>query len=184
MVRKSNEVGGSSYMEKEGLIRSLDLLHRSGVKLDCVITDRHPQIQKFLRERKITHYYDVWHVAKGLSKKLEQIGKDKDCGLVKKWHKSIANHLYWCATSSISGTEKVAKWKSVLNHMQGVHNHSDPAFPKCVHPPKDRSKWLQPGSSALNRLDKVLTNKRFLTDVEKLSHHFQTSTVESFHSVI
>ena len=62
---QSNEVGGSSYMEKEGLIRSLDLLHRSGVKLDCVITDRHPQIQKFLRERKITHYYDVWHVAKG-----------------------------------------------------------------------------------------------------------------------
>ena len=40
------------------------------------------------------------------------------------------------------------------------------------------------GSSALNRLDKVLTNKRYLTDVEKLSHHYQTSTVESFHSVI
>lgn len=40
------------------------------------------------------------------------------------------------------------------------------------------------GSLALNRLDKVLTNKRFLTDVEKLSHHFQTSSMESFHSVI
>ncbi|KAA8577905.1 hypothetical protein FQN60_016827, partial [Etheostoma spectabile] len=116
-------------MEKEGLIRSLDILHGSGVKLDCIITDRHPQIQKFLRERKIPQYYDVWHVAK-------------------------------------------------------VHSHSDPAFPKCVHPPKatkDHSKWFQP---ALNRLERVLTNKRYLTDVEKLSHHFQTSTVESFHSVI
>lgn len=40
------------------------------------------------------------------------------------------------------------------------------------------------GSSALNRLDKVLTNKRFLTDVAKLSHHSQTPTVESFHGVI
>ncbi|KAL0965555.1 hypothetical protein UPYG_G00282880 [Umbra pygmaea] len=40
------------------------------------------------------------------------------------------------------------------------------------------------GSSALNRIDKVLTNKRYLGDVEKLSHHYQTSTVELFHSVI
>lgn len=63
---QSNEVGGSSYMEKEGLIRSLDLLLGSGVKLDCIITGRHPQIKKFLRDRKITHYYDVWHVAKGV----------------------------------------------------------------------------------------------------------------------
>ncbi|XP_034722579.1 uncharacterized protein LOC117941677 isoform X1 [Etheostoma cragini] len=184
---QSNEVGGSSNMEKEGLMRSLDLLHGSGVKLDCIITDRHPQIRKFLRERKISHYYDVWHVAKGLSKKLQQLGKDKDCALVKKWHKSIVNHLYWCATSSVSGPEKVAKWKSLLNHIQDVHIHSDPAFPKCVHPPKaskDHSKWFQPGTSALNRLERVLTNKRYLTDVEKLSHHFQTSTVESFHSVI
>ncbi|XP_035849305.1 cyclic AMP-responsive element-binding protein 3-like protein 2 [Sander lucioperca] len=62
----SSEVGGSSYMEKEGLIRTLDLLHGSGVKLDCIITDHHPQIQKFLRERKITHSYDVWHVAKDI----------------------------------------------------------------------------------------------------------------------
>ncbi|KAA8594390.1 hypothetical protein FQN60_005224, partial [Etheostoma spectabile] len=61
---KEQQGGGSSYMEKEGFMRSLDLLHRSGVKLDCIITDRQPQIQKFLRERKITHFYDVWHVAK------------------------------------------------------------------------------------------------------------------------
>ncbi|KAL0970144.1 hypothetical protein UPYG_G00237750 [Umbra pygmaea] len=76
---QSNEVGGSLYMEKEGLLRTLDLLHQSGEKLDCIITDRHPQIQKLLRELKITHYYDAWHVAKGLSKKLEQLSKDKDC---------------------------------------------------------------------------------------------------------
>lgn len=52
-------------MEKEGLTRSLDRLEESGVKLDCVVTDRHPQIQKFLKDRKIIHYYDVWHMAKG-----------------------------------------------------------------------------------------------------------------------
>ncbi|KAF1380251.1 hypothetical protein PFLUV_G00184890 [Perca fluviatilis] len=153
---QSNEVGGSSYMEKEGLIRSLDLLHGSGVKLDCIITDPHPQIQKFLRERKITHYYDVWHVAKGLSKKLEQLGKDKE---------KIA--------------QKHSKPPVLVCHKLRLRNRE--AFPKCLHPltaSKDHSKCFQPGTSALNRID------RYLTDVGKLSHHFQTSTVESFHSVI
>lgn len=52
-------------MEKDGLRRSLDRLEESGVKLDCIVTDRHPQIQKFLKDRKIIHCYDVWHMAKG-----------------------------------------------------------------------------------------------------------------------
>lgn len=62
---QSNEVGGSYHMEKEGLRRSLDHLEESGLKLNCIVTDRHPQIQKFLKDRKIKHYYDVWHMAKG-----------------------------------------------------------------------------------------------------------------------
>ena len=64
--RQSNEVGGSSYMEKEGLKRSLSLLGAQGVTIDCIVTDRHPQIQKFLREENITHFYDVWHMEKGI----------------------------------------------------------------------------------------------------------------------
>jgi len=53
-------------MEKEGLTRSLALLESCGINLDCIVTDRHPKVQKFLRERNITHYYDVWHMAKGI----------------------------------------------------------------------------------------------------------------------
>ncbi|XP_051716556.1 uncharacterized protein LOC127494593 isoform X2 [Ctenopharyngodon idella] len=184
---QSNEVGGSYHMEKEGLRRSLDLLEESGVKSDCIVTDRHPQIQKFLKDRKINHYYDVWHTVKGLSKKVEKISREKDCSLVKKWRKSITNHLYWSATSSDSGPEKVAKWTSIINHIQDIHTHSDPVFPRCQHEQrvsKDRSKWFQPGSTALNRLRKVLINKRVLSDVEKLSPYDQTSTVESFHKVV
>jgi len=64
---QSNEVGGSTHMEKEGLIRSLQFLENSGLHVDVLVTDRHPQIQKYMREAKpsVTHYYDVWHVAKG-----------------------------------------------------------------------------------------------------------------------
>ncbi|XP_035862681.1 uncharacterized protein LOC116042204 isoform X2 [Sander lucioperca] len=101
---QSNEVGGSSYMEKEGLKRSLSLLGARGVTIDCIVTDRHPQIQKFLREENITQFYDVWHMEKGT-----------------------------------------------------------PAF---------------------YNLEKELTKKTVLKDIAKLSPHYQTSSLEAFHSVI
>ena len=55
-------------MEKEGLIRSVKLIEDSGLAIASLVTDRHPQIQKYVREKmqNTTHYYDVWHVAKGI----------------------------------------------------------------------------------------------------------------------
>lgn len=67
---QSNEVGGSYHMEKEGIKRCLDLLDSNGLVVDYIVTDRHPQIQKYLRERSITHFYDVWHFEKGTSSSL------------------------------------------------------------------------------------------------------------------
>lgn len=52
-------------MEKEGLKRCLDKLESCGLVVDSIVTDRHPQIQKYLRERNVTQYYDVWHFEKG-----------------------------------------------------------------------------------------------------------------------
>ena len=56
-------------MEKEGLERVLNFLKQQGLTIEMLITDRHRQINKWLRENhpSITHYYDVWHVAKGTS---------------------------------------------------------------------------------------------------------------------
>ncbi|KAL2079798.1 hypothetical protein ACEWY4_025542 [Coilia grayii] len=181
---QSNEVGGSNNMEKEGLTRSLSLLESCGVNIDCIVTDRHPQVQKFLRERNITHYYDVWHFAKGISKKLEAISKQKDCEKLKKWMKSINNHIYWTAAGSTSGPERIAKWAAILNHVRDVHTHEDPLYPKCEHAIRkttDKSKWLQ---AVFYKLEKAMTNKRTLKDVAKLSPHHQTSSLEAFHAVI
>ena len=63
---QSNEVKSSVHMEKEGLIRCLKYLSKSGVKVDCLVTDRHNQVQKYMKDEKptITHYYDVWHLRK------------------------------------------------------------------------------------------------------------------------
>ena len=54
-------------MEKEGLQRVLTFMKQQGLTVEMLIMDRHRQINKWLREThpNITHYYDVWHVAKG-----------------------------------------------------------------------------------------------------------------------
>lgn len=184
---QSNEVGGSSYMEKEGPKRSLSLLRARDVNIDCIVTDRHPQIQKFLREESVTQFYDVWHMEKGLSKKVDKISKKKDCQKLKRWIPAIRNHMYWTAASSKTGPERVAKWTSLLNHVRDVDVHDDPIFPKCLHTiqkTRDKSKWLSAGTPAFYNLEKDLTKKTVLKDIAKLSPHYQTSSLESFHSVI
>ena len=64
---QSNEVKGSYHMEKEGLLQSMRYLGENGLQVDTLITDRHKQINKWLREAypSVKHCYDVWHVAKG-----------------------------------------------------------------------------------------------------------------------
>jgi len=64
---QSNEVGGSYHMEKEVLSRVMQFLSDSILTVNSLITDRHRQIAKWLRESypDIRYYYDVWHVAKG-----------------------------------------------------------------------------------------------------------------------
>ncbi|XP_042577379.1 uncharacterized protein LOC122134219 [Cyprinus carpio] len=185
---QSNEVGGRYHMEKEGLQRSLALLEARGVTLECIVTDRHPQIQKFLRERNIKQFYDVWRIEKGITRQLENICKLKDCEKLREWLGSIKNHIYWTAASSITGPERVAKWSSILNHVRDIHTHEDPNFPACLHPQKrsrDGNKWLVvPGLRHSTSWRKVMTNKRILKDVTKLSPHHQTSPFDSFHSVI
>ena len=66
---QSNEVGGSYHMEKEGLHRVMEFLRGENLTVGVLVTDRHRQINKWLREMhpNVKHYYDVWHVAKGIA---------------------------------------------------------------------------------------------------------------------
>lgn len=64
---QSNEVKNSSHMEKEGLIRCVDFFNNHNINIQTLVTDRHVQIVKWVRENmpETTHYFDLWHVAKG-----------------------------------------------------------------------------------------------------------------------
>ena len=57
-------------MEKEGLVRSVEKLQENGLIIGQLITDKHRSIAKWIREElpHVTHYYDVWHIAKGIQR--------------------------------------------------------------------------------------------------------------------
>lgn len=53
-------------MEKEGLVRGLDFFREKDLTIDLLVTDRHKQIDAWLRKTlpDMCHRYDIWHVAK------------------------------------------------------------------------------------------------------------------------
>ena len=190
---QSNQCGGSYHMEKMGLQKSVEFLLKDMLHIGTIITDRHRQIGSWIAEnlQGCRHLYDIWHVAKGLRKKLQAIAKEKGCEVLREWIDSIINHLYWCVVSSPSDSPELvlAKWKSVLNHLQNKHTgHEDPLFPDCTHAllsgREARKKWIQPSSKLAVKLEKVVMSKSLLKDIQKLSGEHQTSVVEAFHSLI
>ncbi len=161
-------------MEKEGLVRAVKFLKKKKFKVDTLVTDRHKQIAKWLREnqKSIDHRYDIWHLAKcmlallseiytllaiidhyciaALQKKLEKTSKLKDCDLIGEWNKSVINHLYWSAVSTPDGNGDLikAKWMSVVNHVHNKHKGHGKNFPVCKHKKLGRRarkiKWFKP----------------------------------------
>lgn len=58
-------------MEKEGLVRAVQYLEVHGLSIELLVTDRHCQIAKWVRENlpETDHRYDIWHMAKGMDLK-------------------------------------------------------------------------------------------------------------------
>lgn len=88
----------------------------------------------------------------GLQKALDAAAKERECEDLKLWRPAIINHLYWTAASTPTGDpdEMEAKWQSMMNHVQDIHEHNTPAFPRCAHPPLEgearNKEWLEPGT--------------------------------------
>ena len=54
-------------MEYAGLVRALEFLADNSLQVGTLVTDRHKQITKYMRQShpNVDHRYDVWHVSKG-----------------------------------------------------------------------------------------------------------------------
>ena len=120
------------------------------MKVSVFVSDRHRGIAKWIREvcKETTHYYDIWHVARSVTKKLLAASKEKGCEIIKEWSKGIRRHLYWSATSTKPGFSNLtlAKWKSFLRYVANKHsNHPDPLYHKCNHEELPPRKWIKIG---------------------------------------
>ncbi|XP_064645235.1 uncharacterized protein LOC135498761 isoform X1 [Lineus longissimus] len=187
IVFPSTEVKNSYHMELEGLSRCVDEVkaYVPHVKIELT-TDGHKSVEKWLREEQsdtIKHYFDVWHVAKGLRKRLKPITMNRRFQLVNKWLKSIINHLYWCAMTRNNDQSLIlAKWRSIVNHIAGVHTHEEnELFPKCIHSRIPRQ-WFKKGTEEYDKVCALLLNKNLLHSISKLSSDGQTSGLEGYHS--
>lgn len=87
----------------------------------------------------------------GLKKRLFKLAKERECGDIGAWIKSIVNHLYWVAASTpeADGDLMLQKWKSLTNHLHDKHEHGNAKFPVCLHPElvgeERKKKWLKGG---------------------------------------
>ena len=114
-----------------------------------------------------------------MKKKLGAVAKTTDCHPVSQWIKSISNHVYWCAASTEPGPDRgevvLAKWQSVANHVQNVHEHAQPTFPRCQHGdlPEDltRYNWLKSGN---NKSSIVNTCFAHVPTLHEYRHKFGT----------
>ncbi|ESP03492.1 hypothetical protein LOTGIDRAFT_137344, partial [Lottia gigantea] len=171
-----------------GLVRSVKFFCHHDIPIKKIIRDGHKMIAKWIRET--THHLDVWHVAKGLKKKLAKLSIEKDCNDPQPWIKSIVNHLY-CSVASSTGQDQdviVAKWYSILNHIINVHDRHGDEFPACQHGPLEgrerHKKWLKPGTKVYAKLQGIVCHCQMKKNVVTLSPGKQTSALEWYHSVI
>ena len=139
-------------MELEGAKLCFDYLQRvAGLTIKAFVSDRHRGIAKWIRECQpsVTHFFDQWHVAKELVKKLLAASKVKGCEVIAKWVKAVKNHIFWCSTSTKSGFQDLIleKWKSFMQHVSNKHtNHTDKLFEECAHDDNiERRKWMKVG---------------------------------------
>ena len=139
----------------------------------------------------IKHYFDCWHIAKSIKKKLQLLSKRKGFELVGEWTKSIVNHYYWSFMSTeIDDKDLIeAKWKSLIRHIQNWHEGHGHTFPRCSHQTLSpetmyETVWFTPDSEPCDALENIVLDKTLFMDVANSSAFGQTSPVEGYHSLI
>uniref|UniRef100_A0A8C6TKS8 Transposase n=1 Tax=Neogobius melanostomus TaxID=47308 RepID=A0A8C6TKS8_9GOBI len=167
------QVSNSNAMELHGFKEALKTIEEDGVQVSTISTDRHPQIVKEMRinNPEKFHEFDPWHVAKGVSKKLTAEAKRRSCEDLGAWIPSIINHLWWCAQNCAEDAVLLKeKWVSVIHHVTNRHDWpGNRHYHCCDHEPLS--------TLALYKVEKLIVNKRVLSDVAKLSSYHQTENI-------
>ena len=81
------------------------------------------------------------------------------------------------------------KWLSILHHITNKHKWQGcQLFKKCEHRPYSRAdakkkKWLKAGSPSHQLLQGIVTDKKLLESMDKLTLFCHTGSLEIYHSV-
>ncbi|XP_056457818.1 uncharacterized protein LOC130391621 [Gadus chalcogrammus] len=188
------EASSSVAMESQGCRRGLNhLIFNEGVDIDLFTTDRATSVRKIMREefQNVHHEFDLWHVSKGIKKKLVALANKKENRVLQGWIRAILNHFWFsCSSCGESAEELKRRWTSVLHHICGEHTwEQDGRKWACPHPAlnpdQQRTKrWLQPESQVFKSLRNIVEDKRLLKDLEQMTRFKHTGSLEVYHNVM
>ena len=180
-------------MEKEAFKCCIEDLQNAELDVQIIATDCHAGIAALCRKEypHIDHQFDIWHVTKGVMKKLTKAGKQKGCTDILPGVKSVCNHLWW-ACQTCDGNPQVLKekWLSVLHHTVNSHSWGgSDFFSECAHPPlpqdrSDRTCWLQPDTPSHNALKRIVLDGHLIKVLDQMTGFNHTGNLEVYHSVL
>ncbi|KAG0425581.1 hypothetical protein HPB47_027267 [Ixodes persulcatus] len=186
-VRETAEVPSNNAMEKVAFLRGLAKLKDQGFTIASFMSDRHPGVECHMRtmESGTKHYFDTWHISKGVKKKLLAASRSGPCKDLEVWVQQVNNHLYHCAAlGEGNGPLMVSMWMSLLNHVVNKHDGHDGPYHECLHQPLPARAWLAVGTPAYEKLRSIVASPRLLKDIQHLSPGTQTYNVEAFNSLL
>ena len=86
-------------LERAGCRELLKKIIGKGVVQFKLATDRHSGIRAMIRDDEtfssVTHYFDIWHLAKSIGKILKELTKLKRNESLIPWKQSIINHFWF-----------------------------------------------------------------------------------------
>ena len=180
-----------------------------GIDGFSLVTDRHSGIKTMIRDvtdfKNINHYFDIWHLAKNISKTLRKMTKLKRNASLLPWVKKLLNH-FWYSCRNCGGDKRklIETWLSFLLHISNTHrwttgafsklrgNQPHPSFTKvftCAHGRRirkasfNRGKWLKRSSRTFKDLFAKLTKKQLIEDIQHCSSFLHTGSLENYHCV-
>ena len=184
-------------------------LKSKGLDRFSLVTDRHSGIKSMIRDmpdfKNITHFFDIWHLAKNISKKLGKLTKLKRNAPLLPWVRKILNH-FWYSCRNCGGDKRklIETWLSFLLHISNSHRWSTGTFSKlrgdqpypsftkvfsCAHGKRikkgalRKGNWLKRSSRTFKDLFSKLTKKQLVEDIQHCSSFHHTESLENYHNV-
>ncbi|XP_044134814.1 uncharacterized protein LOC122927225 [Bufo gargarizans] len=187
-----SQCNSSVAMEKFGFKTVMERVISNGFDVCVFVSDRHVSIQKVMRELypDIDHQFDIWHYAKSIKKKLIKASNGRAGQELKPWIDKIVNHFWWtvktCDHNELFFRERC---NSVLHHIVNKHEWEDGEhYKKCSHAELEIQNssvlWLKKESNAFHKLEEIVRNKQFNSDVPHLIRNCHTGPLEAFHSLV